>query len=263
MFQVLASNNDGVWSEEGPSFDFVVEPPFYRTRLFYVLAAILLLSLGVGAFPIRMKRIVAREKKLENLVTKRTYQLEEANQALVEMARRDSMTGVANHRHLMERLDEEWRRGIRARTHLSIVMCDIDYFKNYNDRYGHEAGNQCLLTIARALTEALGRPGDLVARYGGDEFVMILSGSDADGARALAETLPDRIQERRIPHESSLIAEVVTISVGVSTVIPTQEASTGDLISAADAALYEAKNAGRNCVRISEVKIRSSSRDAL
>ncbi len=263
VFQVLASNNDGVWSDEGPSFAFVVEPPFYRTSLFYAVTAVLFVMLGVGAHRIRMKRRVARENKLENLVTKRTYQLEEANQALVEMARRDSMTGVANHRHLMERLDEEWRRGIRARTHLSVVMCDIDFFKNYNDRYGHEAGNQCLLMIARALTEALGRPGDLVARYGGDEFVMILSGSDADGARALAETLPDRIQERRISHESSPVADVVTISVGVSTVIPTQEASTGDLISAADAALYEAKNAGRNCVRISEVKVRSSSRDAL
>jgi diguanylate cyclase (GGDEF)-like protein len=263
LFQVLASNSDGVWTEEGPSFDLVVEPPFYRTSLFFAVAVILIMLLGVGVFRIRMKRRVVREKNLEDLVTKRTYQLEEANQALVEMARRDSMTGVANHRHLMERLDEEWRRGIRARTHLSVVMCDIDFFKHYNDRYGHEAGNQCLSTIAQALTEALGRPGDLVARYGGDEFVMILSGSDADGARALAETLPDRIQETRIPHETSPIAEVVTISVGVSTAVPTQEASTGDLISAADAALYEAKNAGRNCVRITDVKVRSSSRGAV
>jgi diguanylate cyclase (GGDEF)-like protein len=261
QFEVSASNNDGVWSEEGASFHFTMEPSFYQTSYFYAVAAVLLVLLGVAGFRLRLKRIEAHEQQLEVLVAERTHQLEEANKALVEMALRDSMTGVANHRHLMERLDEEWRRGIRARTHLSVVMCDIDYFKNYNDEYGHEMGNQCLSTVAQELTEALGRPGDLVARYGGDEFVMILSGSDADGARVLAETLPDRIEEKQIPHTGSPIAHYVTISVGVSTVIPAQEASPGDLISAADAALYEAKNAGRNCVRISEVKI--SSRDAV
>ena len=131
-------------------------------------------------------------------------------------------------------------------------MCDIDCFKPYNDRYGHEEGNQCLKRVAQTLTAAIRRPGDLVARYGGDEFVLILCGGDAQGVRVFAETLPDRVANEAIVHEGSEIASHVTISVGLATTTPSQDFTSEDLVAAADAAMYQAKKDGRNRVRISD-----------
>jgi diguanylate cyclase (GGDEF)-like protein len=251
-FQVTASNKDGVWNPEGASIDFRLRPYLYQTGAFYLVSALAIALVGIMLFRYRVRRMRLRQEELETLVADRTGQLEEANRALVELALIDSMTGVANHRHFMERLDEEWRRAIRSRTSLAVVMCDIDSFKTYNDRYGHEAGNLCLRRVAEILTEAIRRPGDLVARYGGDEFVMILCGSDTEGARALAERLPGRVEEEELAHESSDVAPHVTISVGLATVTPTQDFTSDDLIAAADTAMYQAKRDGRNRVRIAD-----------
>lgn len=252
QFQVTASNNDGIWNEEGASFGFRLEPYFYQTQVFYVLSAFVAVLAGLGVFRYRVRRLRLREQELETQVMDRTRQLEEANRALVELALIDSMTGVANHRHFVERLDEEWRRAIRSRTSLAVVMCDIDCFKPYNDRYGHEEGNQCLKRVAQTLTAAIRRPGDLVARYGGDEFVLILCGGDAQGVRAFAETLPGRVEKEAIVHEGSEIASHVTISAGLATMTPSQDFTCDDLIAAADAAMYRAKKDGRNRVGISD-----------
>jgi diguanylate cyclase (GGDEF)-like protein len=251
-FQVQAANDDGVWNDPGASVFFQLKPHFYQTGTFLLIAFSCMATLVFALIRIRVSRIEAREKRLSQMVAERTQQLEDANRSLVELAGTDSMTGVANHRHLMEQLDKEWRRAYRTSTPLSALMCDIDFFKSYNDRYGHEAGNACLNAVAKALTEAIRRPGDLVARYGGDEFVLILTGSDAEGAFALAETLPRRIEAEKIPHEDSKIARNVTISVGVATMWPSQGRSPGALISAADDALYRAKKDGRNRVRSAE-----------
>ncbi len=255
-FQVQAANDDGVWNDPGASVYFQLKPHLYQTRTFLLIAILCMATLVFALIRIRLSRMEARERRLSQMVAERTQQLEEANRSLVELAGTDSITGVANHRHLMEQLDKEWRRALRTSSALSALMCDIDFFKAYNDRYGHEAGNACLSTVAKALAEAVRRPGDLVARYGGDEFVMILIGSDTQGALGLAEMLPRRVEAEKIPHEDSHITGFVTISVGVATMWPSQGHSPGALISAADDALYRAKKDGRNRVRSAE---RSSS----
>ncbi len=145
-------------------------------------------------------------------------------------------------------LDEEYARAMRNGTPLGLIMLDVDYFKKYNDRYGHPAGDICLQKVAEVLTTNCKRPNDLVARYGGEEFAIILPSTSLDGARTVAEHIRSRLQELGLPHVGNPFG-VVTISIGFHAVIPCSSKSSGtDLIKTADEALYAAKAAGRNKV---------------
>lgn len=175
-------------------------------------------------------------------------QLEAANQQLRRLASVDGLTQIANRRCFDESFDKEWRRMAREEIPLSLIMCDIDFFKNYNDTYGHQAGDECLRQVASAINRVLKRPADLVARYGGEEFAIILPNTTAEGAFQVAETIRLEVKALKIRHINSPISEYVTLSLGIATAQPWQDGSSETLIAAADQALYQAKAEGRDRV---------------
>ncbi len=181
--------------------------------------------------------------------------LRERTRQLLRLASIDGLTGLANRRSFDETLDQEWRRARRNRTPLSLALIDIDFFKRYNDHYGHQAGDDCLKTVATTLAHAAERPGEIVARYGGEEFAVVLPLCDATTARGLAEKMRKRVADLALPHAGSLIGDHVTISCGVATVMGDTDQSgampdEAALITAADQALYAAKEAGRDRVEV-------------
>jgi diguanylate cyclase (GGDEF)-like protein/PAS domain S-box-containing protein len=175
-------------------------------------------------------------------------QLKKANRELHRLATIDGLTQVANRRCFDAYLQAEWRRMARTNQPLALILGDIDYFKRYNDTYGHQAGDSCLQQVAAALRDAVQRPADLVARYGGEEFAAILPNTDLAGALHLAETIRDRIAALQIPHQASPIHPYVTLSLGAVAVIPTPQRSPHELVEFADRALYQAKDEGRDRV---------------
>ncbi|MHC5735269.1 diguanylate cyclase [Nostoc sp.] len=177
--------------------------------------------------------------------------LEAANeelQRLSTIATIDFLTQVANRRRFEEYLDIEWRRMTRSQQPLSLILVDVDFFKSYNDTYGHPMGDRCLSKIARAIKDVVQRPADLVARYGGEEFAVILSNTDILGAAHIAEKICFAVRKLAIPHENSQVSSYVTLSAGLATVIPIFNFNFQKIIVAADEALYQAKAAGRNRV---------------
>ena len=181
------------------------------------------------------------------LVEERTSQLQQANDHLQRLSYIDSLTGIANRRHFEEILDLEWRRAFRTKSPLTLLMLDIDRFKQYNDAFGHRAGDDCLALVAKVLHDSVQRAGDLMARYGGEEFAAILSATDETGGAGVAERLRAAVERLGIKRSDDSV-HVVTISIGVAAGIPGQVSSHEVLLRAADKALYEAKGAGRNQV---------------
>lgn len=173
-------------------------------------------------------------------------QLKEANVKLQHMATIDPLTGVDNRRQLDRNLDAEWRRGRRSGQPLSLIMLDIDYFKKYNDGYGHQAGDVCLEKVANEISETFKRSSDTVARYGGEEFAVLLPESNEEQAQQLADTLCENIRAMSLPHQYSQVADHITISVGVASMIPSAENHYEDLVREADKSLYAAKERGRD-----------------
>lgn len=163
-----------------------------------------------------------------------------------KMAIRDGLTELYNRRHFNEQIQKEFGRAQRKGNPLTLILCDVDYFKQYNDTYGHTAGDTALKEIARALENSVRRPSDFVARFGGEEFVVILPDTDREGANECAESIRINILDLEIDHRNSKVSDVLTISLGFSTQVPDRRASYEDLISTADEALYEAKDEGRN-----------------
>ncbi len=166
------------------------------------------------------------------------------------LARTDGLTKVANRAHFEEFLDKQWRRALRSGDALSLLMLDVDFFKPFNDHYGHQAGDECLRRVAAALEGVLARSSDLVARYGGEEFVLLLGQSSMEDASANAQRTLDTIRNLAIAHEYSEVASVVTVSIGVVTMVPGRGDEMSSLIEAADEALYQAKNEGRDRFRV-------------
>jgi diguanylate cyclase (GGDEF)-like protein len=245
-FEVIAANNDGVWNETGAALVFELRPHFYQARWFHVLLVFLFVALAYGLYQARIRQMAARERRLASLVKDRTRELEQANQMLARFSYLDAVTGIANRRNFDDGLDLEWRRLLREGGPLSLVMVDIDHFKAFNDTYGHQKGDECLKAVAQSLRLSLHRPGDLCARYGGEEFGVILPGTDTEGSSAVAEALRRCVEELAVPHAASPVAPVVTISVGVATVVPKEGGSGAALVRAADQALYQSKRTGRN-----------------
>ncbi|MBF0399771.1 MAG: diguanylate cyclase [Magnetococcales bacterium] len=163
-----------------------------------------------------------------------------------DMATLDGLTGIPNRRRFDQFLTQEWHRSLRAKSPLSLILMDIDFFKPYNDNYGHSAGDDCLRTVAQALATCLTRATDLVARYGGEEFVCVLPETDSAGAVQFGEKIRHAISRLQIPHAYSKTGPHVTISLGVTTSIPSQAAKPEELICVADQNLYRAKDEGRN-----------------
>lgn len=174
--------------------------------------------------------------------------LAQANIALEQLIALDGLTGIANRRRLDEYFASEWQRALRGKTEMSVLMCDIDNFKLYNDGHGHQAGDLCLRKVSAVLTENLKRPSDLVARYGGEEFALVLPETSNEGAMAVAESCRRGVEALALLHAPQHAGKIVTISIGVASVVASKAIVKENLIAAADHALYRAKDAGRNQV---------------
>ena len=183
---------------------------------------------------------------LEQQVAESTAELQQANQELMRLANLDGLTHIANRRSFDQYLAVEWQRHLREQEPLSLMLIDIDYFKRYNDHYGHQGGDNCLILVAQGIAGVIQRPGDLLARYGGEEFVVILLNTNTKGGLTVAKSIRTAIANLAIPHAKSEVSDFVTLSVGVASLIPTLESSAEDLIAKADEALYAAKNQGRD-----------------
>ena len=184
-----------------------------------------------------MDRRKAREKQLRAMARR-----------LELLSRQDGLTGVANRRSFDEAFEKEWMLHKRRKSPLAVVMIDLDFFKAYNDSYGHLQGDVCLKMVASAIEDSLKRPGDFMARYGGEEFVAFLSDTGADGAFALGEEIRAVVADLAIEHRESLVSSMITVSIGVASIVPADHTSPNELLSAADQALYKAKSGGRNRV---------------
>ncbi len=173
-------------------------------------------------------------------------ELKQYRDTLETLSAIDGLTGISNRRRFDETLEREWRRTQRLCGTISLIMLDIDHFKEYNDNYGHVAGDECLKRLARALAETMKRPADLAARYGGEEFACILPDTGAEGASWLASELRLQVESLAIPHAFSPTADHITVSVGAVTLFPAPDQSPEELVVFADQALYAAKAEGRN-----------------
>jgi len=197
-------------------------------------------------------RNLTEQKKIEKKLRESQKKLEDINAELEKLSNIDGLTGIANRYCFDEYIINELKRTIRDKTPVSLIMVDIDYFKNFNDRYGHLAGDECLKDVAKAMKNSLNRPSDIVARYGGEEFVVVLPGSDKNGAAIIAEKIRSNVESLQIKNEGSAESDLITVSLGVYTIKPDENTTVASLISKADQALYQAKNEGRNRVVVVE-----------
>ena len=179
--------------------------------------------------------------------------LQVANQKLQRLATLDGLTQIPNRRRFDDYLRQEALRMAREQTPLSLILCDVDFFKPYNDTYGHLAGDACLIQVAQAISYAVKRPADLAARYGGEEFAVILPNTDSKGAMQVAQAIREAIQQLHLPHAASSVSQQVTISLGVGSILTGCPYSVKLLIDTADQALYQAKKEGRDRVQLREV----------
>ncbi len=177
-----------------------------------------------------------------------------ANTKLSHLSNTDPLTEVANRRHFNTMLRGEWYCGAMGNDSMSLIMIDLDFFKEYNDYYGHLKGDECLHLVAATLTRICNRPYDLVARYGGEEFAVLLPGMDARGAARTAEHIQKAIADLKIEHVNSSVNTYLTISMGVASARCDQQVQPKELLAAADSALYDAKNSGRNCIRTADLE---------
>jgi diguanylate cyclase (GGDEF)-like protein len=182
---------------------------------------------------------------LEKRIEERTVELRNLNQELQRLANIDGLTQVANRRYFDQYLEREWNKLIQEENPLSLILCDVDFFKKYNDTYGHQAGDLCLQQVAQVLKSSVHRATDLVARYGGEEFAIVLSNTDQRGALHVAQVIFNKLEKLGISHCGSEMG-TVTVSMGISTVVPTPRGNLRSLLTATDLALYTAKSKGRN-----------------
>lgn len=198
----------------------------------------------VGAYA--YEHALRREFLQQTLIEHQNRQLANVNDRLKALVEIDALTGIYNRRYLDNALDDEWRRARRRDYCLSLLMCDIDYFKLYNDTVGHVNGDQCIKAVAQGINELFRRPGDVVARYGGEEFAVLLPELSGEEAMHLANAVCEQVRKLAIPHPASKVAEIITVSVGVAELRPTEATELRDLVRMADDALYRAKRSGRN-----------------
>jgi phosphoserine phosphatase RsbU/P len=194
----------------------------------------------------KLQQELLERKLTEARLTQSNEELAHTTRLLGQLVNTDGLTQIANRRCFNERLEQEWRRLCREHQPLALLLFDVDYFKRYNDAYGHQLGDECLIKLAQAVQEILCRPADLLARYGGEEFVVLLPNTDLAGAIAIAERIHRAVQTLNMPHKSSDVSPIVTVSLGIATALPVLGAAPTDLIQQSDQALYWAKQHGRN-----------------
>ena len=252
QFHVVASNNDSVWNEEGAALSFSVVPKFHETLWFRGTVLMSLLLGGPLFYRARIRRLTRQKAELELLIAERTSEVHAASARLAQLAREDGLTGLLNRRAFDAVLDEECRRAHREQTPLSLVLLDIDFFKRFNDQYGHPAGDAGLRAVAQAVTHGCRRAGELVARYGGEELAVILPGLPAEASVLVSEDVCHSVLGLAIPHAGSTVAPFLTVSAGVASAGAGGEVTPDLLLAAADRALYLAKQQGRNRVEMED-----------
>lgn len=215
-----------------------------------MLTEIIILSLALSdKFRLMSEEVTRYSKELEKKVHERTQELQRANELLRDLAQRDSLTGLANRRMLDSQLKGEWERQRREQAPLAMLIVDLDHFKELNDHYGHPYGDRCLRAVAEVMSDTLRRPGDLVARYGGDEFAVLLPETDIAGAVVVGERIAASVRELELEHLHNGSFGVVTLSIGVASCVPGRhQESPAGLTREADEALYKAKDRGRDRV---------------
>lgn len=191
-------------------------------------------------------------RKMHNIIISEQIALEKSNEQLHTLANKDELTGLPNRRAFDEYLQKEWARHIRSNLVMSLLMLDVDFFKAYNDRYGHDKGDTCLKKIANMMKVCLHRPSDIAARYGGEEFIILLPETTKKGAVEIADRLHGALQKEAISHESSTLSEHLTVSIGIASLIPRIGDDYKIIQLIADKELYKAKAKGRNCTSYNE-----------
>ena len=261
-FLVTACNSDGVWNKKGAVFEFYLRPRFYQTLWFLGFLGISSFVGVWGGVRLRLSRHRARERHLTQVVNEKTRDLndvmkilertngdlERANLELERLSLTDRLTDLPNRRRFEKTLEDEWSRCRRQGQPLSFLLADIDNFKAFNDTFGHQKGDECLQKVAVVLKGSVYRPADLPARYGGEEFVVILPNTDSKGACLVAERIRSELEMLGIPNPGSHSGPILTISVGVTTMIPDKSSLPEFLVGTADKALFQAKQEGRNRV---------------
>ena len=230
--------------------------PYHKTKfiILMVLSFTVILTIILFTFLLSIEK-KSREKlkkayhHLEEKVEERTIELALLNKKLQKLSYIDGLTSIANRRKFNDILELEWNHAQRSCQNLSMVLMDIDFFKQYNDFYGHIEGDNCLKTVAKTLNSLFKRKIDLFARYGGEEFVLLLPNTSLQDATVLAEKCKRAVLQLKIAHKSSNVHSIVTISLGVASMIPKEEKNPSSLIEKADKLLYKAKNSGRNTVQ--------------
>jgi diguanylate cyclase (GGDEF)-like protein len=262
-FRVQGSNAAGVWSDRQVALKIIINSPWWNAFWFRLPVFVVILELLVVGFRWWSHRVERRNRLLEALIDERTKELaiakEQAELANLELQRLsvlDELTQIANRRRFDQYLLAQWQYGTSQP--VSLLLCDVDFFKHYNDNHGHQAGDHCLYLVAQAINRVVGYTKDLVARFGGEEFAVILPETGTLGALQVARMIQLEIQKLNLHHGYSEVDELVTISIGAATIQPSPDNSVLTkeepvaLIAAADAALYQAKGQGRNRVVVSD-----------
>ncbi len=218
-----------------------------------ISAAAVLLLLLATAILLQRRRLEQMQERLsamQQLLEERAQQLERATRAIRDEDTGDNLTGIANHRSFRENLGRQWRRTARSRLPLTVLMIDVDGLKRFNETKGHQAGDESLRQIAVTLVHELQRPGDVAARFGGDEFAVLLAETDAAGGLAVAERMRRAVENLAMSWGPGVEGQMLTISVGVATTVPSPQEQPGSVLAAADRALSKAKRNGRNRVEM-------------
>jgi len=230
---------------------------------FQTIVIVAMIALVAVALAFHLRRLKAAQRLLVLRLTEMSAELAAANHRLELHATTDPLTQLATRRRLSEFLDLEWPRALRDRTSIALLLIDVDAFKPFNDKHGHEAGDTCLRRVAAVIGSRVKRTSDLAARYGGEEFAVVLTGADEKGALGVADWIRTEIAQKRIPHGASTVSPYVTVSIGVAIVAPLGGGPPERLMADASAALDRAKQLGRNAVISSSSALRAKEGSAL